>query len=199
MSSNVITCDTATLQRIFDCSDRHIRDMSGGKKGNILVRVGRGEYDLIQSVQNYIAMETLPRTRAGRESVSLGNEELETAILREELEAKALKNAALRRELIPRQQIEPFILEMTSIFRQTLLDNHAVAAPDLTTAALAGGLIALGGKLKQIDDDILEKLNRELILDDKLESQLASLFVEDADDSRTDAVATADDDVYGVQ
>lgn len=175
---------SGVLEYLLECSDKHIRNLADR---SVVVRASRGQYDLVESLRNYIALETMPRSKNGKKAIGLDLEEIEKAKAFEDLEEKRMKNERTRANLIPREQIAPFFMEIVANFRQALLDNHGKATPTLTSAAKKGGEKALAVELKRVDDEILSELNRTLTLDDPIPSDADTA----AEDAGSDAGATA--------
>ncbi len=101
----------STLAKLFGISERAVRDLA---KDGTIQRTGRGAYILTASVQAYCAR--LRDTAAGRGGESSTNTlTAERARLaREQAEGQAMKNAALRRDLVPAADVQR---EWTDILR----------------------------------------------------------------------------------
>ena len=93
----------STLAELFGISERAVRDLA---KDGTLQRTGRGAYGFTASVRAYCAR--LRDTAAGRGGESATNTlTAERARLaREQAEGQAMKNAALRRDLVPAADVE---------------------------------------------------------------------------------------------
>lgn len=93
----------ATLAEFFGISDRAIRELA---KDGTLQRTGRGAYRFEESVRAYCGR--LRDTAAGRGGESATNTlTAERARLaREQAEGQAMKNAALKRDLVPAADVE---------------------------------------------------------------------------------------------
>ena len=86
--------------------DLSVPAISGLARRGIVVRVGRGKYDLAESVQRYC--HHLRGTAAGRGDAAsvMGLATERARLAREQADSRALKNRALRGELIEASAVE---------------------------------------------------------------------------------------------
>lgn len=100
---NEIDVSAKDLADIIGVKDRTIRDFADR---GLVIRGGRGRYRLIESVRTYC--EHIRATASGRggedEAKTLTAER--TRLAREQADQTALKNAALRRDLVPAAEVE---------------------------------------------------------------------------------------------
>lgn len=100
---NEIEVSAKDLANVLGVKDRTVRDFADR---GLVIRAGRGRYRLVASVRSYC--EHLRATASGRggedEAKTLTAER--TRLAREQADQTALKNAALRRDLVPAAEVE---------------------------------------------------------------------------------------------
>lgn len=127
--------DELTLAKLFDCSDRNIRDLA---KRNLVVKVGPGRYDLGKSVQSYV--KHLRGMAAGHKS---GDDDLvaeRARLTRRQAEEIEMRLALKRGEAIEIDQVAPALERIVRSVQLSLLAVSAKAAgkmPHLTRQDIA--------------------------------------------------------------
>jgi phage terminase Nu1 subunit (DNA packaging protein) len=100
---NEIEVSAKDLAKVIGVKDRTVREFADR---GLVIRAGRGRYRLVESVRAYC--DHLRATAAGRggedEAKTLTSER--TRLAREQADQTALKNAALRRDLVPAAEVE---------------------------------------------------------------------------------------------
>jgi phage terminase Nu1 subunit (DNA packaging protein) len=115
---NEIEVSARDLAKIIGVKERTVRDFADR---GLVIRAGRGRYRLVESVRTYC--EHIRATASGRggedEAKTLTAER--TRLAREQAEQVALKNAALRRDLVPAADVERTWTAMIRQARSALL------------------------------------------------------------------------------
>ena len=122
--------DELTLAKLFDCSDRNIRDLA---KRNLVVKIGPGRYDLGKSVQTYV--KHLRGQASGHKS---GDDDLDAErarLTRRQAEEIEMRLALTRGEAIEIDQVAPALERIVRSVQLSLLAVSTKAAgrlPHLT-------------------------------------------------------------------
>lgn len=106
---------TQKLAEILDLTDRRIQQLV---TEGVLDKVGRGKYDLVKSVQSYIAYQI--NTLKARQSTGSKLDE-ETRLLKERADQVAMENDKLRGELIPVDAVKLVWQHLVTAARSRLL------------------------------------------------------------------------------
>lgn len=106
------------LGRLIRVSEQTVRDLA--RKG-IVVRKGRGAYDLAQSVGNYSDhLREMAAGRGGESGINTLTAE-RARLAREQADTAAQKNAAMRRELVSAAEVERGWVEIVRASRAAIL------------------------------------------------------------------------------
>ena len=122
----------AALAGLLGISSARVRTLA---RDGILVRVSPGTFDFSQSLRNYLARLRESAERAGRPSTGDELKQERTRLAREQADATALKNAALRGELVSRADT---LREWQTVLRDVraamlaVPSRHAASQPHLT-------------------------------------------------------------------
>lgn len=102
-SAAMSTVTVDELATLFGIAPRTVRSLA---ERGIVVKAGRGSYDLVASVPRYCeSLREAASGRGGEASVSALSSE-RARLAREQADAAALKNAASRRELVSATEVE---------------------------------------------------------------------------------------------
>lgn len=129
-----VVVDGDTLAKLVKVHPRTVRDLA---QRDIVAKVGTDRYDLVASLQAYATHLREMAAGRGDEHQQLQLTAERARLAKEQADAQALKNAALRRDLVPAAEVErewsdtlrlvrSKILALPSRLRQTLA--HLTAA-----------------------------------------------------------------------
>jgi len=150
-----VVVDGETLAKLVKVHPRTIRDLA---QREMVVKVGTDRYDLTGSLQAYATHLREMAAGRGDEQQQLHLTAERARLAKEQADAQALKNAALRRDLVPAadverewsdtlRQLRSKILALPSRLRQSLV--HLTAAD---VAAIDGELRRTLEELAHVDD-----------------------------------------------
>jgi len=126
---NEIEVSAKDLAKVIGVKDRTVREFADR---GLVIRTSRGRYRLIESVRTYC--DHIRTTASGRggedEAKTLTSER--TRLAREQADQTALKNAALRRELVPAAEVER---EWSEVLRR--VRSGCVAIPSRIRQSMA--------------------------------------------------------------
>lgn len=106
---------TAQVALLLGLTTRRINQLA---EEGIMTRLGHGEFDGAASIQNYIAHVS---NRAKDKEVAIDKEREEARLKKEQADNVELKNAKLRKELLPIEEVSRVWSEQISSIRSGLL------------------------------------------------------------------------------
>lgn len=140
--------ESVSLQEMavfFGCDPRWITDLA--KKG-VVIRVGHGKYDLLQSAKNYIAFLRSKDTLRTQDTDL--NPQVETARLRKEQADKiALENAARRKELMDINDVLTVMTQLQTIYNRWTESIEGGMPRDIITLVPEANLQQINDLIKQ--------------------------------------------------
>lgn len=123
---------SAVLAQLFDCDEKTIRNLAAR---GIVVKKGRGEYIVAQSIRNYVRHLRDVAAGRGGEEKQLGLTEQRARFAKEQADHAALKNATLRGDLVPAIEVERRWASILSFIRAKMLaipSDLTLSLPHLT-------------------------------------------------------------------
>nr|DAG59554.1 MAG TPA: Protein of unknown function (DUF1441) [Caudoviricetes sp.] len=127
---SAITVNSATLEKILQVSDRRIRQLA---EENIIVRVSKGRYRLMESISNYILTLKVSMEAGNSQSVDVElNLDEEKAIHeRVKRHISELKLKTMQGELHKSEDVERVMTDMLVSIKSKLLSMPSKLAPML--------------------------------------------------------------------
>ncbi|AXS42407.1 DNA packaging protein [Breoghania sp. L-A4] len=95
--------DAVTLARLVNLSDRKVRDLA---QRGIMVRLAHDRYDLAESLASYATHLREMAAGRGAEQPQVGLTAERARLAKEQADTAALKNAAMRKELVAVTDVE---------------------------------------------------------------------------------------------
>ena len=133
----------ATIAKLLNLTERRVQQLA---KEGIVVRDGKGKYDLVGSVRGYV--KYLQDRALGKEIAPIDSHAEKARLLRAQADKTELEVKALQKTLVPVMQVETTWMMMLAAFR-----SHMLSLPAKTAHLLA-----------PIDDNAeIERILREQI------------------------------------
>lgn len=127
---SAITVNSATLEKILQVSDRRIRQLA---EENIIVRVSKGRYRLMESISNYILTLKVSMEAGNSQSVDgeLNLDEEKAIHERVKRHISELKLKTMQGELHKSEDVERVMTDMLISIKSKLLSMPSKLAPML--------------------------------------------------------------------
>ena len=127
---SAITVNSATLEKILQVSDRRIRQLA---EENIIVRVSKGRYRLMESISNYILTLKVSMEAGNSQSVDgeLNLDEEKAIHERVKRHISELKLKTMQGELHKSEDVERVMTDMLVSIKSKLLSMPSKLAPML--------------------------------------------------------------------
>ena len=127
---SAITVNSATLEKILQVSDRRIRQLA---EENIIVRVSKGRYRLMESISNYILTLKISMEAGNSQSVDgeLNLDEEKAIHERVKRHISELKLKTMQGELHKSEDVERVMTDMLISIKSKLLSMPSKLAPML--------------------------------------------------------------------
>ena len=149
---SAITVNSATLEKILQVSDRRIRQLA---EENIIVRVSKGRYRLMESISNYILTLKVSMEAGNSQSVDgeLNLDEEKAIHERVKRHISELKLKTMQGELHKSEDVERVMTDMLISIKSKLLSMPSKLAPMLVARNDIDFI------KRTINSDVLEVLN----------------------------------------
>lgn len=149
---SAITVNSATLEKILQVSDRRIRQLA---EENIIVRVSKGRYRLMESISNYILTLKVSMEAGNSQSVDgeLNLDEEKAIHERVKRHISELKLKTMQGELHKSEDVERVMTDMLVSIKSKLLSMPSKLSPMLVSRTDIDFI------KRTINSEVLEVLN----------------------------------------